>query len=72
MVHSAFTEARIDRNRRSRQLGIPTESIKSSASDGLKGEDVRNYEPISVSSDVPTDRTWVACYGGSIGVFDKK
>ena len=72
MVHSAFAEARMDRNRRSRQLGIPTESIKSSASDGLKGEDVRNYEPKGVTFDVPTQRTRVACYGGSIKVFANK
>ena len=45
----------MDRNRQSKQLGIPAESIKSSASDGLKGEDVRNYEPIGVTFDVPTE-----------------
>jgi YVTN family beta-propeller protein len=27
-------------------------------------------EPIGVTYDVPTSRTWVACYGGSIKVFD--
>jgi YVTN family beta-propeller protein len=27
-------------------------------------------EPIGVTFDVPTQRTWVACYGGSIKVFD--
>ena len=29
-------------------------------------------EPIGVTFDVPTQRTWVACYGGSIKVFDNK
>ena len=27
-------------------------------------------EPIGVTYDVPTSRTWVACYGGSIKIFD--
>lgn len=27
-------------------------------------------EPIGVTFDIPTQRTWVACYGGSIKVFD--
>ena len=27
-------------------------------------------EPIGVTFDRPTQRTWVACYGGSIKVFD--
>ena len=27
-------------------------------------------EPIGVTYDAPTSRTWVACYGGSIKVFD--
>jgi len=29
-------------------------------------------EPIGITFDVPTQRTWVACYGGSIKVFDNK
>lgn len=29
-------------------------------------------EPIGVTFDTPTQRTWVACYGGSIKVFDNK
>ena len=29
-------------------------------------------EPIGVTFDVPTQRTWVACYGGSIKVFDNR
>lgn len=29
-------------------------------------------EPIGVAFDVPTQRTWVACYGGSIKIFDNK
>jgi YVTN family beta-propeller protein len=29
-------------------------------------------EPIGVTFDIPTQRTWVACYGGSIKVFDNK
>lgn len=27
-------------------------------------------EPIGITFDTPTQRTWVACYGGSIKVFD--
>ncbi len=27
-------------------------------------------EPIGITYDVPTSRTWVACYGGSIKIFD--
>lgn len=27
-------------------------------------------EPIGITFDAPTQRTWVACYGGSIKVFD--
>ncbi len=29
-------------------------------------------EPIGITYDSPTSRTWVACYGGSIKVFDNK
>jgi YVTN family beta-propeller protein len=29
-------------------------------------------EPIGVTFDVPTQRTWIACYGGSIKIFDNK
>lgn len=29
-------------------------------------------EPIGVTYDAPTSRTWIACYGGSIKVFDNK
>jgi len=29
-------------------------------------------EPIGISYDSLTDRTWVACYGGSLKVFDNK
>jgi YVTN family beta-propeller protein len=29
-------------------------------------------EPIGITYDAPTSRTWVACYGGSIKVFDNK
>ena len=29
-------------------------------------------EPIGVTFDIPTQRTWVACYGGSIKIFDNK
>lgn len=29
-------------------------------------------EPIGITFDTPTQRTWVACYGGSIKVFDNK
>lgn len=29
-------------------------------------------EPIGVTFDTPTQRTWVACYGGSIKVFDNR
>ena len=29
-------------------------------------------EPIGVTYDSPTSRTWVACYGGSIKIFDNK
>ena len=29
-------------------------------------------EPIGITFDAPTQRTWVACYGGSIKIFDNK
>ena len=29
-------------------------------------------EPIGITYDSPTSRTWIACYGGSIKVFDNK
>ncbi len=29
-------------------------------------------EPIGVTYDAPTSRTWIACYGGSIKIFDNK
>ena len=29
-------------------------------------------EPIGITFDTPTQRTWVACYGGSIKIFDNK
>ena len=29
-------------------------------------------EPIGVTFDIPTQRTWIACYGGSIKIFDNK
>ena len=29
-------------------------------------------DPIGITFDTPTQRTWVACYGGSIKVFDNK
>ena len=29
-------------------------------------------EPIGITYDTPTSRTWVACYGGSIKIFDNK
>ena len=29
-------------------------------------------EPIGITFDKPTQRTWVACYGGSIKIFDNK
>jgi YVTN family beta-propeller protein len=29
-------------------------------------------EPIGITYDSPTSRTWVACYGGAIKIFDNK
>jgi len=29
-------------------------------------------EPIGITYDSPTSRTWVACYGGSVKIFDNK
>ena len=29
-------------------------------------------EPIAITHESPTSRTWVACYGGAIKIFDNK
>jgi len=29
-------------------------------------------EPIGITYDSPTSRTWVACYGGAIKIYDNK